>query len=249
MRLGTSTAQLGILFSFLGVWELIAFSGAVSPVLAPRFSQVMLSTANLFLAGSVTKHLLLTISELVGSFAIAAVTGVAVGVLIASRAFLTNIIEPIILVLFTVPIAVIYPLMAVWFGLGMESKILFGALYGFFPIVTNTIAGVRSTDISLIRFSLSMGASKNQVFRKVILPSTAPTIIAGLRSGVNLAFIGVIFGEMFASLGGLGFLINSYSEILESEKAFGLITVGLSMTLLMNFLFRKLEGHHSRWRR
>ena len=240
--------QIALLLTFLGLWEIVSSIEIISPVLLPRFSQTIVSISGVLASGELNYHLLITMEELLSSFLIAAVVGISVGFLIASTKLLRETFEPILLLLFAIPIAVVYPLIAVWFGLGVESKILFGSIYGFFPIATNTIAGVRSTDKSLMKMSKSMGASSPRIFTSVIFPSATPTLIAGLRSGLNLAFIGIIFGEMFASLGGLGFLINSASQVLDSAKVFGLIGIGLLVIVIANLAFNRLEIRSSRWR-
>ncbi len=248
MKISVWQGQLIILLSFLGLWELVAFTEIISPVLLPRFSQTIISTSEVITSGELNYHLLITVAELLSSFLVATVLGVSAGFIIASTKSLRETFEPILLLLFAIPIAVVYPLIAVWFGLGIESKILFGSIYGFFPIATNTIAGVRSTDKSLLKMAKSMGASPTRRFVSITFPSATPTLITGLRSGINLAFIGIIFGEMFASLGGLGFLINSSSQILDSARVFGLIGIGLLVTLSANIGFNRLEIRSSKWR-
>ncbi len=151
---------------------------------------------------------LVTFSEVMLGFVSAVAVGVTLGVAIYRSATLERLFYPIIIASQTIPIPALAPLLLVWFGYGLLPKVMVTALVGFFPIVVNTVEGLRSTDPDVINLLRSFGASRGKVFRLAEFPSSLPSVFAGARIAVAICVIGAIFGELVGAKAGLGYLIT-----------------------------------------
>jgi ABC-type nitrate/sulfonate/bicarbonate transport system permease component len=151
---------------------------------------------------------LVTFSEVMLGFVCAVAVGVTLGVAIYRSATLERLFYPIIIASQTIPIPALAPLLLVWFGYGLLPKVMVTALVGFFPIVVNTVEGLRSTDPDVINLLRSFGASRGKVFRLAEFPSSLPSVFAGARIAVAICVIGAIFGELVGAKAGLGYLIT-----------------------------------------
>ena len=121
---------------------------------------------------------------------------------------LRNLLLPVFSSLYAVPIVILYPVFTAWFGVGSESKIAFAGIYGFFPVMLSTAAGIRTIDPQFLLAARSMGATLPQQITRVIIPASIPTVFAGLRLGGALTIIGVVVSEMLTSAAGIGYLVT-----------------------------------------
>lgn len=165
----------------------------------------------------------ITASEIVIAVALSSIGGVAAGALVGSTRLASRIFVPLISALIAIPFVILYPVLMAWFGIGPQSKIVFGVLLGFFPIALNTAVGVRSIDPGYIRMASAMGASPAQILAKVMVPLAMPAVIVGLRLGTSLVVVGVILTEMLASTGGIGYVIATSQSMFQT----GNIMVGI----------------------
>ena len=159
----------------------------------------------------------------------ALVVGVALGVLIARARWLEQTLNPFIVASQVLPKVALVPLFVVWFGFGVTSKVLIAATLAFFPILTNTVLGVKSIDGGHRDVMLSLNATRWQVFRRLELPSSLPYIISGMEVGIVLALIGAIVGEYVGGDKGLGHLLVARMNAFETD---GLFAVMIQMTIL-----------------
>ncbi|PTM43475.1 NitT/TauT family transport system permease protein [Bosea sp. 124] len=150
--------------------------------------------------------------------------GLAIGFTLGMNRFLSEVLEPVLVALYSVPKITLYPILLLAFGLGMSAKVAFGAIHGVIPIALFTITAVRNVKPVYIKTGSVMGLSPLETVRRIILPAALPEIFAGLRIGFSLTLIGTLLGEMFASQRGLGFLLMS---------AIGLHNVELIMALTL----------------
>jgi ABC-type nitrate/sulfonate/bicarbonate transport system permease component len=149
-----------------------------------------------------------TLSEVLTGFAVAVVAGVGLGIAIYRSRTLDRALYPVIIASQTVPIPALAPLLLVWFGYGLLPKVLVTALVGFFPIVVNTVEGLRSTDRDVVNLLRSFGAPRGRVFRLAEFPSSLPSIFTGARIAVAICVIGAVFGELVGAKAGLGYLMT-----------------------------------------
>lgn len=149
-----------------------------------------------------------TLSEVLLGFALAVASGITIGVAISLSPTLNRAIYPLVIASQTIPVPALAPLLLVWFGAGILPKVLVTALVAFFPIVVNTVEGIRGTDRDVVNLLRSFGASRGTVFRLAEFPSSLPSIFAGARIAVAISVIGAVFGEFVGARAGLGYLMT-----------------------------------------
>jgi ABC-type nitrate/sulfonate/bicarbonate transport system permease component len=194
--------QLSIIVAAVMAWHSVTNAGLVSRWLLPPPHAVLGELMKLLRSGAIVGDLLVTLSELALAFAIATIAGIVVDYLVGRSRLLTTSFEPVLAALFAIPIVVFYPLCILYFGLGLASKIVFGALHGFFPIVLATTVGFSTVDRRLLGAARSMGASDRQLLALVLLPAALPIVLSGLRMGVTLTFLAVIGAETLGAVAG-----------------------------------------------
>ncbi|MBV8838666.1 MAG: ABC transporter permease [Alphaproteobacteria bacterium] len=160
-----------------------------------------------------------TFLESVLGFALAVVIGIPVAVCVANSRVLNLTLYPILIATQSIPKVAVAPIILVWFGLGLQSKLVIAFLVAFFPIVVDTAAGMRATPPGLLELARSLRASPLQVFMKVQFPAALPFVFAGAKVAVTLAVIGAVIGEFVGSLNGLGNLLLTANAQLDSPLA------------------------------
>jgi NitT/TauT family transport system permease protein len=166
-----------------------------------------------------------------------------------ARRWAYEILNPILQVLRPIPPIAFIPLAILWFGLGNPPALFLIALGAFFPVLVNTVAGVRSVDAIYLRAARNLGADELTVFRRVMLPAAMPYVLAGMRIGIGIAFIVVIVAEMTAVNRGLGYRILEAREYFWSDKIIaGMITIGI-LGLAIDGLMGRLNARVLRWHR
>jgi NitT/TauT family transport system permease protein len=160
-----------------------------------------------------------TFLESVLGFALAVLIGIPFAVGVASSRVLNLTLYPILIATQSIPKVAVAPIILVWFGLGMQSKLVIAFLVAFFPIVVDTAAGIRATPPGLLELAHSLRASSLQIFLKIQFPAALPFIFAGAKVAVTLAVIGAVIGEFIGSIGGLGNLLLTANSQLDSPLA------------------------------
>lgn len=211
------------------VWDWVTRFFGVSAIVFPGPLAVATALVNGLAAGTYLQHLWITLKEVLGGFAIGCTAGLLVGAFVSQFRIVEKTIFPYFVALQTVPKLAIAPLFIVWFGFGLESKVIIAGLICFFPMVVNVIEGLQSTDRKQIDMLRAAGASGWQVFRMIKVRNALPFIFVGLDIGIVLAVLGAIVGEFVGAQGGIGYLILQYNFQLETSKVFSLIIL-LSIT-------------------
>jgi ABC-type nitrate/sulfonate/bicarbonate transport system permease component len=189
-----------------------------------------------------------TFYELIAGFAIAVVLGVLIAVPIGLSRFAMRSTLPIVLMIYSVPQVTILPLFVLWFGVGAASKIAFGVSHGIFPIILNVVAGVQTVERAHITAAHSMGATRYQIFRRVVLPHMTPSLFSGLRLAMSGTLLGVLLAELYVSAGGLGYFTRLYSESFDPPATFTLVMSLALMAIFLNETVRRAEKRASFWR-
>jgi ABC-type nitrate/sulfonate/bicarbonate transport system permease component len=136
----------------------------------------------------------------------------------------------------------------IWFGLGMQSKVFIVFINAVFPVLINTIGGVRAIDVDLLKAARAYCASDWQIFTTVVIPGAVPFILTGVRQAVSLGLIGVVVGEMFGGSEGIGFMVNYGGQTFQTDTVFlGVVIIALS-GITLTWLAERLEKRFSRWR-
>jgi ABC-type nitrate/sulfonate/bicarbonate transport system permease component len=188
----------------------------------------------------------ITLRTIATAYLIAVVAGIATGFLVTRSPALTRIFEPMLAGMFAVPLTLFFPLFVVFFGIGPESKIAYGATQCFFPIALNTIAGFSSVDELYVRAARSMGATSLDRFRYVYLPGALPVTITGLRIGFFICIAAVLGGETLAALAGVGKSIALAAELMDTARLYAWIAFVVIISVTLNLLVLAAESRSER---
>jgi NitT/TauT family transport system permease protein len=213
-------------------WELYTWAFGVSRIVLP-------SPSDIYHASVTNWRILLietwpTFLESLLGFGLAVVIGIPIAVCVANSRVLNLTLYPILIATQSVPKVAIAPIVLVWFGLGMQSKLVIAFLVAFFPMVVDTAAGMRATPPGLLELARSLRASRLQVFMKVQFPAALPFVFAGAKVAVTLAVIGAVIGEFVGSVNGLGNLLLAANSQLDSPLAWAAL-VWLSVLGILLF--------------
>jgi ABC-type nitrate/sulfonate/bicarbonate transport system permease component len=195
-----------LIAALLAVWEIAVRITGTPTWLLPAPTDVgrsLIDDRDILLPNA-----LVTLSEVLLGFLLALLAGIGLGAAIFRSPTLDRVLYPIIIGTQTIPIPALAPLLLVWFGYGLLPKVLVTALVGFFPIVVNTVEGLRATDREVVDLLRAFGASRSRIFRLAEFPSSLPSIFAGARIAVAVCVIGAVFGELVGARAGLGYLMT-----------------------------------------
>jgi len=237
---------LGLVSFILAIiaWELITQVTGLPAFILPSPTQVMDRFLRAMADGSLMRHSLVTLQEVVLGLLSGAFVATATGYLIAKSRFLEKLLSPYLVASQAIPIVAIAPLLVIWFGPGMFSKVLICALIVFFPVLVNTVVGVRAVPKALHDLMGSLHATRWQTLMSLEVPSALPVFLGGLRIGATLSVIGAVVGEFVGADRGLGFLINvgrgQYDTALVFVAIFALVTLALALYGMVAFVERRL---------
>jgi ABC-type nitrate/sulfonate/bicarbonate transport system permease component len=195
------------------------------------------------------RHARVTLIEVVLGFALALVAGALLAVAIDASRTLERAVYPLVVASQTVPIPALAPLLLVWFGYGLLPKVLVAALVAFFPIVVNTVDGLRATDRETLQLLRSLGAGPWARFRLAKLPSALPSLFSGARVGVAVAVIGAVFGELVGASEGLGYLTTRAAADFNTARVFAAVVVLSALGVGLFALVALIERLLLPWRR
>src|SRR5256885_1251747 len=239
--------RLGLVAAVLLAWEVAGRAAnpllAVPPATLPALRELLLLRSHPDLGAS----LLVTLREIATAYALAVAVGLAVGGTLGMNRLLGRAYGPMLAALYAVPAVVWYPSLMLFFGLDAASKIAFGFLLGFFPVTLAVLAGIRQVNVHLVTVARSFGASSVTVFTKVMVPGMLFTLMGGLRTGLALAVIGVIVGEILGSKSGMGSLINHAYGLFRTADYVALVIVTLVLIIASDAAASLVERRARRW--
>ena len=224
---------LASLLAALGLWSLVAQTAGLPAFILPSPLAVWLRFLSAASDGSLLLHTGVTLSEILLGLFFGAGLATVLGYLVAKSRALERLLSPYLVASQAIPLVAIAPLLVIWFGPGMFSKVLICALIVFFPVLVNTVVGVRAVSPALQDLMHSLHASRAQILVKLEVPAALPVFLGGLRIGATLSVIGAVVGELVGSDSGLGFLINigrgQYDTALVFVAVFMLIALALCL--------------------
>lgn len=226
---------------YLG-WEYATRPGGVSRILLASPDRVFAELRVILSTGAFIEPWRVTFFECAAAFGAAAVLGLGIGYAISRSRYLVDVFEPLLSSLFTVPMVLFYPLCILYFGIGPNSKIVFAVSVAFFPIVLSAIAGFANVDPGYLQSARSMGATRVQLFRYVLVPAAFPVVLSGLRMGAILTFLSVLGGETLGSLNGLGHEIHNASTMMQTAHMYAYIVFVLFLAVLLNLSLGIVES-------
>lgn len=227
-----------VLLVLLAGWEAAVRALHVPAWLMPAPSRV---AARFFTTRALWYHTGITLGEALGGFAISAVCGVALSAALAHWRFLERGLLPYVIVSNAIPIIAIIPLLTIWVGFGLTSKVLIAAIITFFPIVTNTTRGLKSADPRVLEFMRSINARRHHVLFKVQLPAALPFIFAGFKIAASLSLVGAVVAEFYGADRGLGQLVIIAANELRTDLLFVCITILAVLGIALFGAFSWLE--------
>lgn len=233
-----------LLVAILSLWEGLIHALEVPAIVVPPPSAVAVAMYNDLVSGILIEHFGVTFAEILAGFAVGSGIGILLGVAIGLSAFLERVAYPYVVAFQTVPKVAIAPIIVIWFGYGLGSKIIITATIAFFPVLANTIVGLRSAPIEQVEMLRACTASNWQIFRMVRLPQALPFVFVGLDIAIVLSVIGAIVGEFVGAKAGLGYLILQKNFSFDMAGVFAILVllscVGVGLHLVVNLIQRRV---------
>ena len=237
-----------LLAAFFIFWELMAQLGRIDLIFFSSPSRIWREFLSMLETGLLHRHLSVTLQEAGGGLFYGSVFGSAAGILFGISKRISPVIMPLIVGLNSVPKLALAPLLILWFGIGIGSKVLIAGLMVFFIFTFNLYAGYHSVDASLIQTVRLLGGNRRQLIRLVIWPSCLPWFLASLRTGMGLALSGAIVGEFIGASRGLGWLINDAGGRYDLTRVLCCVLVIIVIMMALDALVRLLERTLLKWR-
>jgi NitT/TauT family transport system permease protein len=237
------TAAVSLVAAIL-TWELVSHFSGLPAFIMPSPEQVAVRFWKALTDGSLLTHAAVTLSEILLGLLTGTVAAVVLGYAIAKSRMFERIVAPYLIASQAVPIVAIAPLLVIWFGPGMFSKVLICALIVFFPVLVNTVVGLRAVPRPLHDLMRSLRATRGQILSKLEVPAALPILLGGLRIGATLSVIGAVVGELVGADKGLGFLVNAargqYDTAMVFVAVFTLVALALALYGVVALLEKKL---------
>jgi len=234
---------------FLIIWELVGNTFQwINPMFMSAPSLVWSAAVQLFSSGEIFNDLYISGTELFWGYFLSAAVAIPFGIMIGWYKRASYIFDPFVNAMNATPRVALLPLVIIWLGIGILSKVGIIFLGAVFPMLINTRDGVKTTPVHLLTAARSFGASEWLVFKTVVLPSTVPFILTGLRLGLGRAIVGVMVGELYAATAGIGFMITVAGATFQTDKVFvGVLVFALTGMIGMELL-TKVERRFDKWR-
>ena len=233
---------------FLLVWEAVGWLEVIPVAFIARPTLVVEAGYDLARSGELLANARVSFLEFVYGFFPALVAGVALGIAMGRYRRVGNLLDPLMMAAYTTPRIALLPLLIIWFGVGMGSKVAIVFLGAVFPIIVNTVAGIRQIEPVWVRAARSFGCNELGILRRVVLPGALPIIMTGVRLGVGRGIISVIVGEMYVSVAGVGRIMMDYSAGIRTAHTIVLVAVVAGFGFLLVRAVYELERRLGPWR-
>ncbi len=231
----------------LAVWEFLSRVVVDNSLFLAAPTQIIAAIVRLAETGELEHHMAVSGLEFIVGYVIASILGIALGVAMAGSATVKQMAQPWVSGLYATPTIALAPLFILWLGIGIWSKVIVVVTLVLFPVTINTEVGLRQTSERLIEMLRSFGASRQQIFWKLSLPSAMPFVLAGLKLGIGRGLIGVVVAELFGSRAGLGRLISQSADSFNMPELFAGVVVLAIAGIVMTAGFTWLEGRLVPW--
>jgi NitT/TauT family transport system permease protein len=235
------------LLILLLVWQLVVWFGGFPAFILPSPVQVWARFIQAVKSGTLLNNTLVTLSEVLAGLALGVSVASVLGYLLARSLHLERLLSPYIVASQSIPVVAIAPLLVFWFGPGIFSKILICALIVFFPVLVNTVVGVRSVPEDLRDLMRSLRATRWQTLKNLELPAALPVFLGGLRIGATLSVIGAVVGEFVGAKSGLGFLVNVGRGVYDTALVFVAVFTLIAMALILYGIVSLIEKRLLKW--
>ena len=232
----------------VAIWQWAWSAGKISPLFFTGPSQIVRRFAEDWSGGHLKQDIAYSGVNFVIGVGAAILVGVIAGVIIGWYRRVAMVFEPFLITLYSTPRVALIPLVLIWFGIGIWSKVFIVFINAFFPVLINTIGGVKATDRDLLRAARAYCASDWQIFTTVVVPGAVPFILTGIRQAVALGLIGVVVGEMFGGSEGIGYMVTYGGQTFQTDSVFVGVAIIAVAGITLSWLAERLERRFSRWR-
>ena len=234
---------------FLVLWELVGNTfQLINPMFMSAPSLIWNAAIQMFSSGEIYNDLYVSGIELFWGYFLSAVVAVPFGISVGWYKKVAYIFDPFVNAMNATPRVALLPLVIIWLGIGILSKVGIIFLGAVFPILINARDGVKTTPVNLLTAARSFGASEWMIFKTVVFPSTVPFILTGLRLGLGRAIVGVMVGELYAATAGIGFMITVAGATFQTDKVFVGVLIFALTGMIGTELITRVEKRFNRWR-
>jgi NitT/TauT family transport system permease protein len=242
-------AQLAVLGAFIGFWEYMTAWNSQAAFMFGSPSAIANFLVQMARDGSLFRDTYVTGMETLLGFAVGNIIGTLIGLSLWYSRFVSRVVEPFVIAIGSIPIIALAPIIIIWFGTGLTSKIAMSTLSVVIVALVTSYKGAVGVDPDQINLMRTLGASKFQIFRKLVVPASLTDIFAGLKLTVGFALIGAIVGEFMSSSEGLGHAIFKAGSLYIIPKVFAALVATIALALVLTFLVGKVERLLMPWRR
>ena len=236
-------------FIFLAIWELCGNTfQLINPMFMSAPSLIIKAAWQMFASGEIRNDLYISGIEFAWGYILSIVVAIPFGIAIGWYKKFAYVCDPFVNAMNATPRVALLPLVIIWLGIGILSKVGIIFLGAVFPLLINTRDGVKTTPANLLTAARSFGASEWQIFKSVVLPSTVPFILTGLRLAVGRALIGVMVGELYAATAGIGFMITVAGATFQTDKVFVGVLIFAISGMVLTDLIDRYEARFDKWR-
>jgi len=240
--------QAGLLFAIFGAWYVLTETGVLAPFFFGRPFKVAQVIWEWFASGKIYPHLAITLIETILAFAVGSLLGLGIGLWHALKPLAAPLAQPNIKAMNAMPRVILAPIFAVWFGLGITSKVALGVTLVFFIVFFNVYQGVKEVSPVVLANARMLGASKRQLLRYIYLPSATSWVFSSLHTSVGMAFVGAVVGEYLGSAKGVGYLILQAEGVFDIDTVIAGIFVLTVFALLLDYIVTRIEARLLVWR-
>jgi sulfonate transport system permease protein len=239
---------LALPLALVGLWQGLFELGLIRPILLPPPTRVAAAFAELAISGDLLRHVGISLARVLEGFAVAASAGLALGLAIGLSRRVDRATDLLIQLLKPIPPIAWIPLAILWFGIGEVAKVYIIFLGAFFPILVNTIDGIRQTDHRFVELARILEVSRRRFVWRVVLPGALPAIMTGLRVGLMVAWMCVVASELIAASSGIGYLIMDARQLSQTDVVLvGMITIG-ALGKVLDVLLKAAERRLITWK-
>jgi len=233
---------------FITFWEFFAKNSTRVAFYTSYPSEILLDLIEFASSGELFLHAGITLKEAYLGLLYGSVIGVSTGVLLSQFPTVGKIFVPIISAVQGIPQLTLAPLYILWFGIGLKSKVSLAALMVFFNVFFSTYNAIKNIDQKLVESATLLGASKIQILYHIVIPTSMPWIMSGVRIGASVCMIGAIIGEYIGSAGGLGYMVTYASSFFQIKRVMSCISTLLVIGMLVSSILEMAERYLLRWR-
>jgi NitT/TauT family transport system permease protein len=228
------------------IWEIAG--RALDSTLIPPVSQIAAAWWKMLASGKLASNLTMSLGTLVAGFLLAALVGIVLGLLMGRFRAVEYFLDLYVNSLMSAPATAFVPVLILWFGLGVQSRVAVVFIFAVFVIIINTMTGVKQVDAVFVEMARSFGAKEREIFFKIVLPASMPAIMAGVRLGMGRAVKGMVTGEMLLTLTGIGAMIMQYGSAFATDSLFAVILTVLVIAMMATKLVQWLDQRLTGWK-